>query len=87
MLLGPTTYQLEFDTTKVLKVSGPGGGKTFRGSAAQRIPKLYVLAVKSNPVYVGVARQPMGNRLRYGFSAKGKHGYHGYAWRRGLSSG
>jgi hypothetical protein len=32
-------------------------------------------------VYVGVTRQTMSSHLRNGFTATGKHGYHGYAYR------
>jgi hypothetical protein len=31
-------------------------------------------------VYVGVTRQPFASRLRYGFTANGRGGYHGYHW-------
>jgi hypothetical protein len=39
------------------------------------------VAVEACVVYVGITRQSMNSRLRYGFSAKGENGYHGYAWR------
>jgi hypothetical protein len=30
---------------------------------------------------VGITKQPLRNRLRFGWTADGRHGYHGYAWR------
>jgi hypothetical protein len=41
--------------------------------------------VAERPIYVGVTRQPIRNRLRFGWSASGKGGYYGYAWRHGLN--
>ena len=31
--------------------------------------------------YVGITTQDIRKRLRYGFSATGKHGYYGYKWK------
>jgi hypothetical protein len=47
---------------------------------------LYVIHHRGKPIYVGVTRQPIANRLRYGWSARGLHGYHGYAWRKAFKS-
>ena len=57
-------------------------GLSFTGKAASRGPKLYVIGDHKSPVYVGITRQPIASRLRYGWSADGTHGYHGYAWRK-----
>jgi hypothetical protein len=32
-------------------------------------------------LYVGITKQDIRRRLRYGFSAKGENGYHGYKWK------
>jgi hypothetical protein len=45
-----------------------------------RGPKLYLVTSARNIVYVGITRQSLSARLRYGFSADGKNGYHGYRW-------
>jgi hypothetical protein len=76
MLTGPERYDLTLTpTTYTLD-------RKFCGFARKKkIPKLYVVAAEGHVVYVGVTRQPMSNRLRYGFKAKGKGGYYGYAWR------
>jgi len=76
MLTGPERYEL------TLTPSAYTLDRKFCGFACKKkIPKLYVVAVEGEVVYVGVTRQPMSNRLRYGFKAKGKGGYYGYAWR------
>ncbi len=43
-------------------------------------PKLYMVTTEKKIVYVGVAKQPLASRLRYGFSATGRSGYYGYHW-------
>jgi hypothetical protein len=73
MLTGPDKYELSL-TPSTYKV-----GRKFSGLATRKIPKLYVVIAKGRVVYVGITRQIMSSRLRYGFTATGKHGYHGYA--------
>lgn len=76
MLTGPERYDLTLTPT-TYKLD-----RKFCGFACKKkIPKLYVVAAEGQVVYVGVTRQPMSTRLRYGFKAKGKGGYYGYAWR------
>ncbi|MCC6738246.1 MAG: GIY-YIG nuclease family protein [Planctomycetia bacterium] len=45
-------------------------------------PKLYLVVARGKTIYVGITKQPLRARLRYGWTADGKHGYHGYAWRK-----
>ena len=76
MLNGPERYEL------TLTPSAYALDRKFCGLACKsKIPKLYVVAVQGRVVYVGVTRQAMDSRLRYGFAAKGRGGYYGYAWR------
>lgn len=63
------------------RVLCPMGTDKFSGLATSRLPKIYVASVNNVPIYVGVTKQPIRNRLRYGWSATGEHGYHGYRWR------
>lgn len=75
MLMGPDGYDLTLT---------PGAytlERKFSGFSTKKIPKLYVVVAEGLIVYVGVTRQSMSNRLRYGFKANGRNGYHGYAWR------
>ena len=75
MLTGPERYELALTPT------GYRLDRRFCGSACKNIPKLYVVVVNGQVVYVGVTRRSMSSRLRYGFTATGENGYHGYAWR------
>jgi hypothetical protein len=43
--------------------------------------KIYLVLEEETIVYVGCTKQSISSRLRYGFSASGNNGYHGYKWR------
>src|SRR6266481_5091673 len=79
-ITGPERYKLSFDAAKFAVTCGRGTPK-FSGLATSKRPKLYIVSVDGNPIYVGITRQSMRNRIRLGFSATGETGYHGYAWR------
>jgi hypothetical protein len=79
-LIGPESYKLSFDS-KTFKVTNRDGANKFYGFATSKLPKLYLVSVNGKPVYVGITKQRMRNRLVYGFTAVGRGGYHGYAWR------
>ncbi len=79
-LIGPFTYELSFDALK-FSVRCPAGTAKFSGAVCSRLPKLYVVSLNAWPIYIGVTKQPIRNRLRLGWSATGANGYHGYAWR------
>jgi hypothetical protein len=53
----------------------------FSGIACSKKPKLYVVSVNEEPIYVGITKRRIQARLADGWSAKGNHGYYGYAWR------
>ena len=48
---------------------------------SDNLPKLYVVRQGKEIYYVGITHQDIRKRLRYGFSATGKHGYYGYKWK------
>jgi hypothetical protein len=54
--------------------------------ATSGLPKLYIASISNKPIYVGITKQSLRDRLRIGWNAKGESGYHGYAWCRGNSS-
>jgi hypothetical protein len=83
-ILGPERYSLTFDSTAFTVLCSRGRPK-FSGLATRRKPKLYVVSVDGRLIYVGITRQTMGTRFRFGFKAKGENGYHGYAWRHNLN--
>jgi hypothetical protein len=79
-IIGPERYILSFDAEK-FTVCCPKGTAKFSGLATSRLPKLYIVSVDRQPIYVGITRQSMRTRFRMGFNATGENGYHGYAWR------
>lgn len=83
-IVGPDHYKLSFDTKK-FTVTCLKGTTKFSGLATSKLPKLYIVSINGQAQYVGITRQSMRNRLRSGFTATGKHGYHGYAWRSGCT--
>lgn len=79
-IVGPDHYRMVLDA-RSYKVRSPSGVPHFGGRATARGPKLYVVSSNGVPIYVGITTQPMSARLRYGWTARGKGGYYGYAWR------
>ena len=79
-IIGPERYRLTFDAN-AFTVRCQNSTPRFSGIATSRKPKLYIVSVDEEPIYVGITKQSIRNRLRYGWSADGKTGYHGYAWR------
>jgi hypothetical protein len=80
-LIGPERYELSFNPQTFVVACVRGTAK-FSPMACSKVPKLYVVSVDDKPVYVGITKRPMRARLRFGFTAAGKGGYYGYAWRK-----
>jgi hypothetical protein len=80
-------YKLNFDAIS-FNIECPLGTAKFSGLATSNLPKLYVVCVDDhpNPIYIGMTKQPIRNRLRLGWNANGENGYHGYAWRRSFTT-
>ncbi|MDM1362499.1 hypothetical protein [Myroides marinus] len=58
--------------------------KTIRFSpqlTKNKVPKIYVLKIKGEVVYIGYTSQSITTRLNSGLKADGKNGYHGYKWK------
>lgn len=79
----PERYKLTFDSKSFVVECGKGTAR-FSGIATSGKPKLYIVSVDEKPIYVGVTKQSIRNRLRLGWSANGESGYYGYAWRHHL---
>ncbi len=77
-------YKLSFDSSK-FTVLCPRGTNKFSGLATSGLPKLYIASADGKPIYVGITKQSMRNRLRLGWKANGESGYYGYAWRHRFS--
>ena len=83
-LIGPDRYTLTFNARR-FDVRASDNRRKFAGRAARGDVKLYVFSSRGQPIYVGVTKQPMRNRLRYGWQAQGRGGYYGYAFRKCLT--
>ena len=83
LISDPERYKLSFDSASFV-VQCQKGTPKFSGIATSKKPKLYIVSVDEQPIYVGVTKQSVRNRLRLGWSANGKSGYYGYAWRHHL---
>ena len=55
--------------------------KFAKPASIRGVAKLYALSNAGKLLYVGIAKQPMAERLSFGFKAKGKGGHHGYKWK------
>ena len=64
-----------------IEANGEKGQGFLSPDVSDNLPKLYVVKRGREIYYVGITRQDIRKRLRYGFSAKGEHGYHGYKWK------
>ena len=53
----------------------------FYQPLTSKLYKIYILSNTEGILYVGQAKQSIRNRLRYGLSASGSNGYHGYKWK------
>jgi hypothetical protein len=80
LIAGPDRYALTITPTSFV-VECAKGTQRFSGAATTDKPKLYVVSANDSPIYVGITKQSLRTRLRFGWSADGTHGYHGYAWR------
>ena len=80
----PQRYRLAFDAN-AFRVTCEKGTDKFSGIATSDKPKLYIASSADKPFYVGITKQSLRNRLRFGWSADGSGGYHGYAWRHKLT--
>jgi hypothetical protein len=79
-MTGPDRYKLTFDSHSFTVLCAKGTAK-FSGLATSHLPKLYIASVNEEPIYVGVTKRPIRERLRYGWKAAGVGGYYGYAFR------
>jgi predicted GIY-YIG superfamily endonuclease len=76
-------YRIKISDSKFKCIEANGErGKGFEyPDVSDKLPKLYVVKHDKEIYYVGITSQDIRKRLRYGFSAQGKHGYHGYKWK------
>jgi hypothetical protein len=80
-------YRLFLSNRKITMLEVKVNNKFVKAESFQKpittnkLPKIYIIKNGDKIIYVGIASQSIINRLRYGFAAKGKGGYHGYRWK------
>ena len=77
------SYKIRISDLKAecVEANGEHGKGFLYPDISDKLPKLYVVKRDKEVYYVGITRQDIRKRLRYGFSARGEHGYHGYKWK------
>lgn len=66
---------------KCIEANGEQGEVFIYRDISDDLYKLYIVKQGEDIIYVGTTKQDIRKRLRYGFSAKGEHGYYGYKWK------
>lgn len=84
-IVGPERYALTYSPNE-FSVICENGGSGFSTIAKSPMPKLYVVSYEGKPVYFGITKQGMKQRLYFGWRASGSQGYYGYRWRNSGSS-
>ena len=76
-------YRIKISDSKFecIETNGEKGKGFLYPDVSDKLPKLYVVKRGKEIYYVGITTQDIRKRLRYGFSATGKHGYYGYKWK------
>lgn len=76
-------YRIKIADSKFecIETNGERGKGFIYPDVSDNLPKLYVVKHGKEIYYVGITIQDIRKRLRYGFSATGRHGYHGYKWK------
>jgi hypothetical protein len=78
----PQDYTVEIVDGIRYAIRAGGAVCSFTAPATTRgLAKLYTVSRSGALLYVGIAEQPMSARLKFGFKASGKGGYHGYKWK------
>jgi len=79
----PNSYKVKIENCRCQCVEANGQlAKVFvPPDTADNCPKLYVVKQGEEVIYVGITKQDIRKRLRYGMTAGGEHGYSGYKWK------
>lgn len=83
-IIEPNSYKVKIENGKCQCIEANGKlAKVFMPhDTADNCPKLYVVKQGQEIIYVGITKQDIRKRLRYGITARGEHGYNGYKWKR-----
>ncbi len=71
----------ENEIINILDLNSKKNLKSFTKPLTEKGYKLYIIKNDKKFLYIGITRQSLRNRFRYGLKADGKNGYHGYKWK------
>ncbi|MCA4783140.1 hypothetical protein IF125_12895 [Empedobacter stercoris] len=82
----PYRFQLKIEETvasrKNMVIELDGNPIRFSAPLTKnKVPKIYVMKIAGEIVYIGYTSQSITTRLNNGLRANGKTGYHGYKWK------
>jgi hypothetical protein len=76
-------YNFTIENRKIANVSGKDGLINFKKPVTEnKLNKIYVIKYNKEIIYIGITKQSIRNRLRYGLIPQNNRtGYHGYKWK------
>jgi len=73
-------YRINVKSNEIVSVLANDGTKHFISPVSKKGKKIYLVGKNGLIHYVGITKQPIGSRTRYGVKPNHKTGYHGYKW-------
>lgn len=73
-------YRINVKSNEIVSVLANDGTKHFISPVTKKGKKIYLVGKNELVHYVGITKQPIGSRIRYGVKPNHKTGYHGYNW-------
>ena len=73
-------YKIKVKDNEIVSVLANNGIRHFVAPVTKRGKKIYLVGKNGLINYVGITRQSMSSRIRYGVKPNHKTGYHGFKW-------
>ena len=73
-------YSIKVKSNKIVSILAKDGTDHFISPVTKKNNKIYLLGKNGLIHYIGITKQSMASRLRYGVKPNHKSGYHGYKW-------
>lgn len=73
-------YKIKVKDNGIVSVLANDGTKHFVDPVTKKGNKIYLVGKNGLIHYVGITKQSMNSRIRYGVKPNHKSGYHGYKW-------
>lgn len=73
-------YKIKVKENEIVSVLANDGTKHFVAPVTKKGKKIYLVGKNGLIHYIGITKQSMSSRIRYGVKPNHKSGYHGYKW-------